>query len=118
MITNFSTTPSIAIPAIRNLPPPPISTADEPDLEYPPLDNDWKVESLNKTPAIPISPPQHHIHPNIITHLQTLHIVLNYEYMVIQTEHNIIRPNCKPMTPTNPVPSMPSSLLQFLQADP
>jgi len=60
MIINFSTTPSIAIPAIRNLPMPAILATPEPELEYPPLEiDDWAVEAIDDTPAVPIPPPQH-----------------------------------------------------------
>ena len=37
MIINFSATPSIAIPAIHNLPMPAIPASPEPELEYPPV---------------------------------------------------------------------------------
>jgi len=77
MITNFSAIPSIAIPAICNLPPPTISVTPEPELEYPPLEvDDWAEESIDETPVIPIPPPQHHIHPEVMEHLHTLHVAM------------------------------------------
>jgi len=120
MLINFSATPSIAIPAIRNLDPPPIfPTASgsglathEPDLEYPPEDNDWEVQSLDDdSPALPIPPPNH-IHPEVLAHLHTLHVATP-----APPTYNL-GPNRKPITPTDPVPSMPSSPPQFLQVDP
>ena len=113
MITNFSATPSIAIPAIRNLPMPMISVTPEPELEYPPLEVDnWEVESIDETPAIPVPPPQHHIHPEVVAHLHTLHVAMPAPPI------HTLGPNREPITPTDPVPSMPSSPPQFLQVDP
>jgi len=82
MITNFRATPSIAIPAVRNLDPPPIfptasgsgTIAEEPELEYPPDDDDWEVQSVESTPALPVLPPHHHIHAAVLEHLHTLHV--------------------------------------------
>jgi len=74
MIVNFAATPSIAIPAIRNLPMPIIPAVPKPELEYPPLEiDDWEVASIDDTPAIPVPPPQQ-IHPEVLAHLQTLHV--------------------------------------------
>jgi len=121
MLTNFSSTPSIAIPAVCNLDPPPIfptASGSGPataklELEYPPSeDNDWEVQSVDTMPALPIPPPQHAIHLEVIEHLHTLHVAIPTPPM-----HDL-GPNCEPITPTNPVPSMPSSPLQFLQVDP
>jgi len=115
MITNFSATPSIAIPAIRNLPMPTISVTPEPELEYPPLEiDDWEEGSVDDTPAIPIPPPQQHIHPEVLTHLHTLHVNAATPAPPMHT----LGPNREPITPTDPVPSMPSSPPQFLQVDP
>lgn len=125
MITNFSATLSIAIPTLANIAPLPIfpiasslSTtdlilpADKPKLEYPPSDDDdWEVQSVDDTPAIPVPPPQHHIYPEVLAYLHTLHVM---PAPLI----DILRPNCKPTTPTDPVPFMPFSPPQFLQADP
>ena len=113
MIINFSATPSIAIPAVQNLPMPTILASPEPELEYPPLEiDDWEVESIDETPAIPIPPPQQHIHPEVLAHLHTLHIASP------APPTHTLGPNRKPITPTDPVPSMPSSPPQFLQVDP
>jgi len=125
MITNFSATPSIAIPALANIVPPPIfpvtsgssttdpiNPPDEPDLEYPPSDDDWEVQSVEDALVLPVPPPQHHIHPEVLDYLHTLHIA-----MTAPPIHDL-RPNHEPMTPTDSVPSMPSSLPQFLQTGP
>jgi len=120
MIINFSATPSITIPAVRNLDPPPIFptasrsrvAVDEPELEYPAEDDDWEVQSVDNTPALPIPPPEHHIHPEVLDHLHTLHVTIPAPPM------HELGPNCKPITPTDPVPSMPSSPPQFLQVNP
>ena len=124
MITNFSSTPSITIPALTNITSPPIfpvtlgsSTVDPvlPDelgLEYPPSDDDWEVQLVEDVLALPVPPPQHHIHPEVLTHLHTLHVTVPTPPM-----HDL-GPNHKPITSTDPVPSMPSSPPQFLQADP
>jgi len=124
MLTNFRSTPSIAIPAVRNLDPPPIfptasgsgMITEEPELEYPAEDDDWEVQSVDSTPALPVPPPQHHIHPEVLAHLHTLHI----DTLTIGDTPPIgdLGANREPITPTDPVPSMPSSPPQFLQADP
>jgi len=112
MITSFSATPSIAIPAVHNLPPPPIPAEAEPELEYPPLEMDkWEVESLDETPALPIPPPQHHIHLEVLAHLHTLHVIPDAPPL------HTLGPNREPITPMDPVPSMPSSPPQFIQVD-
>jgi len=119
MITNFSATPSIAIPTVRNLDPPPIFptasgsglTAQEPELEYPAEDDDWEVQSVDNSPALPVPPPDQ-IHPEVLAHLHALHV--NTTAPPIHT----LGPNHEPITPTDPVPSMPSSPPQFLQVDP
>jgi len=120
MLTNFAATPSIAIPTIRNLDPPPIfptasgsslAVAEEPELEYPAEDDDWEVQSVDDSPALPIPPPEH-IHPEVLAHLHTLHVPT-----VAPPLHDL-GPNHEPITPTNPVPSMPLSPPQFLQVNP
>lgn len=119
MLVNFSATPSIAIPAVRNLDPPPIfPTASssnlaiqEPELEYPTEDDDWEVQSVDSSPALPIPPPDQ-IHPEVLAHLHTLHVD------VPAPPIHDLGPNREPITPTDPIPSMPSSPLQFLQVDP
>ena len=119
MLVNFSATPSIAIPTIRNLDPPPIFpttsgsglAAQEPELEYPAEDDDWEVQSVESGPALPIPPPEH-IHPEVLAHLHTLHVDNPAPPL-----HDL-GPNRKPITPTDPVPAMPSSPPQFLQVDP
>ena len=124
MIMNFTSTPSIAIPTLANIAPPPIfpivsgsSSADpaspltEPELEYLPSDDDWEVQLVEDALALPIPPPQHHIHPKVLAHLHTLHIGPTPKI-------DILGPNHEPLTPTDPVPSMPSSPPQFLQVDP
>jgi len=70
------------------------------------------VESIDETPTIPIPPPQHHIYPEALKHLHTLHVA-----MPAPPTHTL-GPNHEPITPTDPVPSMPSSPPQFLQVDP
>jgi len=113
MIVNFSATPSIAIPAIRNLPMPAILTTPEPELEYPPLEIDnWETTPVDNTPALPVPPPQHHIHPAVVEHLNTLHVTTPAPPI------HTLGSNREPITPTDPVPSMPSSPPQFLQVDP
>jgi len=119
MLVNFQATPSIAIPAVHNLDPPPIFptasgsglTADEPELAYPVEDDDWEVQSVDKAPALPIPLP-HHIHPEVVDYLHTLHVAVPAPPL-----HDL-GPNREPITPTDPVPSMPSSPPQFLQVDP
>jgi len=125
MLTNFRSTPSIAIPTVRNLDPPPIfptasgsgTTADnEPELTYPPDDNNWEVQAVDNTPALPIPPPQHEgIHPEVLAHLHTLHV--DPSPTPAPATHTL-GPNREPITPTDPVPSMPSSPPQFLQVNP
>ena len=113
MLINFSSMPSIAIPAIRNLPMPTLPAADEPEHNYPPLDmDDWEIESIDETPVIPVPLPQHHIHPEVLDHLHTLQVAL------FAPPTHTLGPNREPITPTDPIPSMPSSPPQFLQVDP
>jgi len=126
MLTNFRSTPSIAIPAVRNLDPPPIfptasgsgTTTEEPDLEYPTEDDDWEVQSVDSLPALPVPPPQHHIHPEVLAHLHTLHVNTPTPPTGNAPPISDLGANREPITPTDPVPSMPSSPPQFLQADP
>ena len=126
MLVNFRTTPSIAIPAIRNLDPPPVfptasgsgTVADEPDFEYPAEDDDWEVQSVRSTPALPIPPPQHHIHPEVLAHLHTLHVDTSTPLVGNAPPISDLGANREPITPTDPVPSMPSSPPHFLQVDP
>jgi len=125
MLTNFRSTPSIAIPAARNLDPPPIfptasgsgatTAAEELEaaLAYPSDDDDdWEVQLVDTTPALPILPP-HAIHPEVLAHLHTIHLTT-----ATPPPLDIFGPNREPMTPTDPVPSMPSLPPQFLQTDP
>jgi len=108
MLTNFSNTPSIAIPTVRNLDPPPIFptasgsglAVEEPELAYPAEDDNWEVQSIDETPMLPVPLPHVNMAPASAPPI-----------------HNL-RPNRKPITPTDPVPSMPASLLQFLQVNP
>ena len=126
MLTNFRSTPSIAIPAIRNLDPPPIfptasgsgTIADKPELVYPSDDEDWEVQSVESTPALPVLPPHHHIHAVVLEHLHTLHVNTSTPPVGNAPPIGDLRANREPITPTDPVPSMPSSPPQFLQADP
>ena len=72
---------------------------------------------VDDTPALPIPTPHHDdgIHPEVLTHLHTLHV----EPSPIPTPAtHTLGPNHEPMTPTDPVPSMPSLPPQFLQVDP
>jgi len=124
MLENFRATPSIAIPAVRNLDPPPIfptasgsGTITE-ELEYPPEDDDWEVQSVDSTPALPVPPPQHHIHPEVLAHLHTLHVDTSTPPIGDAPPIGELGANHEPITPTDPVPSMPSSPPQFIQADP
>jgi len=128
MLVNFRVTPSIAIPALAQVAPPPIfpiasgsglSLADpipssslEPELEYPLSDDDWEVQSVDTMPTLLVPPPSHHIHPDVLAHLHTLHVATPAPPI-----HDL-GPNREPMTPTDPVPSMPSSPPHFLQVDP
>jgi len=126
MLTNFWSTPSIAIPAVRNLNPPPIfptasgssTIANEPELVYPADDDDWEVQSVASTPALPVPPPQHHIHPEVLAHLHTLHVDTQTPLGGEAPPISDLGANRKPITPTDPVPSMPSSPPQFFQTDP
>jgi len=126
MLDNFRNTPSIAIPAVRNLDPPPIfptasgsgTTSEELELEYPPDDDDWEVQSVESTPALPVPPPQHHIHPEVLAHLYTLHVDTPTPPVGTAPPTGDLGANRKPITPTDPVPSMPLSPPQFLQLDP
>ena len=119
MLVNFAATPSIAIPAVRNLDPPPIFptasgsglATQEPELTYPADDDDWEVQSVDTSPALPIPPPGQ-IHPEVLAHLHTLHVDTAAPPL------HELGPNRKPITPTDPVPAMPSSPPQFLQVDP
>jgi len=116
MLTNFQSTPSITIPAVRNLDPPPVfptasglgtAAADEPELAYPTEDDDWEVQSVDDTPALPIPPPQHDgIHLEVLAHLHTLHVEPS---PTPAPATHTLGPNREPMMPTDPVPSMPSS---------
>jgi len=127
MLTNFRSTPSIAIPAVRNLDPPPIfptasgsgaTTTEDPELEYPPDDDDWEVQSVESSPALPVLPPHHHIHTAVLAHLHTLHVDTALPPIGNAPPIGDLGANRKPITPTDPVPSMPSSPPQFLQTDP
>jgi len=126
MLVNFRSTPSIAIPAIRNLDPPPIfptasgsgTGAKEPKLEYPAEDDDWEVQSVDDTPALPVPPPQGGIHPEVLAHLHSLHVDTMPAPLTHAPPIHDLGSNREPITPTDPVPSMPSSPPQFLQADP
>jgi len=126
MLVNFRATPSIAIPAVRNLDPPPIfptasgsgTTAEELELEYPPDDDDWEVQSVESAPALPVLPPHHHIHATVLEHLHTLHVDTSTPPVGNAPPIGDLGANREPITPTDPVPSMPSSPPQFLQADP
>jgi len=126
MLVNFRDTPSIAIPAVRNLDPPPVfPTAsgsgliiDEPELAYPAEDDDWEVQSVESIPALPVPPPQHHIHPEVLAHLHTLHVTNPTPLVGNAPPISDLGANRKPITPTDPIPSMPSSPPQFLQVDP
>jgi len=125
MLTNFRSTPSIAIPAIRNLDPPPIfptasgsgTIAEEPALEYPSDDDNWEVQSIESTPALPVPPPQHHIHPEVLAHLHTLRVDTSTPLAGTAPPISDLGANREPITPTDPVPSMPSSPPQFIQVD-
>ena len=124
MLTNFRSTPSIAIPAVRDLDPPPIfltasgsgMTTEEPELRYPPEDDDWEVQLIDSTPALPVPPPHQHIYPEVLAHLHTLQVdtTITGDAPPISD----LGANREPITPTDPVPSMPSSPPQFLQVDP
>jgi len=126
MLTNFRATPSIAIPAVRNLDPPPIfptvsgsgTITEEPALEYPPDDDDWEVQSVESTPALPVPPPQHYIHPEVLDHLHALHVDTATPPVGTAPPIGDLGANREPITPSDPVPSMPSSPPQFLQVDP
>src|SRR5712691_4748186 len=85
VLTAFASTPSIAFPALLNLPPPSIPEATPVVHENDQLDDDWEIESQTFTPPLPIPPPLH------------------------QFPIDVIGPNREPMTPTDPVPSFPSS---------
>ena len=123
MLTNFRTIPSTAIPVLAHIASPSVfpftsglSNTDlnivdkEPELVYPPSNDDWEVQSVDDVPIIPVPPPQHHIYPEVLDHLHTLHVTPT-------PPMDILGPNCEPLTSTDPVPSMPSSPPQFLQAD-
>jgi len=124
MLTNFRATPSIAIPAVRNLDPPPIfptasgSGTTTEDLEYPPEDDDWEVQSVESAPALPVLPPHHHIHAAVLEHLHTLHVATVTPPIGNVPPISDLGANREPITPTDPVPPMPSSPPQFLQANP
>jgi len=116
MITNFSATLSIAIPTLANIAPLPIfpiasGSSTKPDLKYPSSNNDWEVQSVNNTLALPIPPLQEQIHLEVLVHLHTLHVATPAPPMYD------LRLNRKPITPTDPVPSMPSLPPLFLQVD-
>src|SRR5712691_10751073 len=85
VLSAFASTPSIAIPFLLNVPPPPIAVDEPIALTTEALDDDWEIESQTFTPPLPIPPPLH------------------------QFPIDVIGPNREPMTPTDPVPSFPSS---------
>src|SRR5260221_9193152 len=58
----FALTPSIAIPMLLNVPPPPIDEVSTAHIKEA-LSNEWEVESLHATPPLPIPPPLPHF-PN------------------------------------------------------
>jgi len=126
MLTNFRATPSIAIPAVRNLDPPPVfptasgsgTTTKEPALEYPPEDDDWEVQSVESSPALPVLPPHHYIHAMVLDHLHTLHVNTSPSPIGNAPPIGDLGANREPIMPTDPVPSVPSSPPQFLQVDP
>ena len=133
MLVNFRATPSIAIPALVNIPHPPIfplasgsgstlmdpipSSSEEPELEYPIEDDDWEVQSVESTPALPVPPP-HHIHPEVLAHLHTLHVDSVTPPVGNAPPISDLGSNREPITPTDPVPVMPDSPPPFLQVDP
>src|SRR6267378_2007438 len=84
VLTAFAATPSIAIPFLLNVAPPPVH-AEEPPIDDAALSDDWEIESQTFTPPLPVPPPLHNL------------------------PLDVIGPNREPMTPTDPVPSMPSS---------
>jgi len=122
MLTNFRSTPSIAIPTACNLDPPPIfptasgtgTITEDPELEYPAEDDDWEVQSIDSTPALPVPPPQHHIHLEVLAHLHTLHVDTQTPPIGNAPPIGDLGLNREPITPTDPVPSMLSSPPQFL----
>jgi len=136
MLVNFRATPSIAIPALVNVPAPPVfplasgsgswsaladplpSSSAEPELEYPIEDDDWEVQSVESTPALPVLPPHHHIHAAVLEHLHTLHVDTTTPPVGNAPPIGDLGANREPITPTDPVPAMPSSPPPFLQADP
>ena len=126
MLVNFRATPSIAIPAVHDLDPPPIfptasgsgTTTEEPELDYLEDDDDWEVQSVESDPALPVPPPQHHIHPEVLTHLHTLHVDTQTPLIGDAPPIGELGSNREPITPTDPVPSMPSLPPQFHQVDP
>src|SRR5260221_9789241 len=60
VLTVFASTPSIAFPALLNLPPPPIPEGTPVVQENDQLDDDWEVESQTFNPPLPIHPPLPH----------------------------------------------------------
>ena len=86
VLSAFASTPSIAIPFLLNIAhPPPITSEETPTVHIEEADDNWEIKSQMFTPPLPIPPPLH------------------------QLPIEAIGPNHKPMTPTDPVPSFPSS---------
>jgi len=134
MLVNFRATPSITIPALVNVPAPPVfplasssgssladplpSSSAEPELEYPIEDDDWEVQSIDSAPVLPVLPPHHYIHAAVLEHLHTLHVDTSTTLGSTAPPIGDLGADREPITPTDPVPSMLSSPPPFLQADP
>jgi len=94
------------------------TTTEELDLAYPADDDNWEVQSVESLPALPVPLPQHHIHPEVLDHLHTLHVDTVTPLVDAAPPISDLGANREPITPTDPVPSVPSSPPQFLQVDP
>ena len=105
----FSSTPSVALPLLlgETSPSPSmiLSVADRGNYTSPTLEYPKEEESSSSPPPLPVPPP--------ITDQEIAEI--NAAVLMMA---NLPGPNREPITPTNPVPSMPSSPPPFLEDSP
>jgi hypothetical protein len=109
VLRNLAGSPSIAQPLMLGGPSPP--RVPSPTLTYPEYpsseeEEEAEVESALSTPPIPIPPPI------------TLPVLVAAFANQLAQNDDIIGPNREPITPTDPVPSFPSSPPPFIAAGP
>ena len=105
----FSSTPSVALPLLLGeMSPSPsmiLSVADRGNHTSPTLKYPEGEELSSSPPPLPVPPP---ITDQEIAEINTAVLAMA----------NLPGPNCEPITPTDPVPSMPSSPPPFLENSP